>query len=157
MEYFVSVDRKAYHDWQIELLLESFKNNFIFRHLDIFFADYVHSFIVIVSSVIGFFLAILLGYGLYECFSMYSFCHPDENLKYPRNDYRFLLSCVRKKFRGRRNTIISYPSTRSGLERLEAHKLEQEIRREKIRLGEPLYEEIPLTRMAKFKKCFTNK
>jgi hypothetical protein len=30
MEYFVSVDRKAYHDWQIELLLESFKNNFIF-------------------------------------------------------------------------------------------------------------------------------
>jgi hypothetical protein len=30
MEYFVSVDRKAYHDWQIELLLESFKNNFLF-------------------------------------------------------------------------------------------------------------------------------
>ena len=27
MEYFVSADRKAYHDWQIELLVESFKNH----------------------------------------------------------------------------------------------------------------------------------
>ena len=26
MEYFVSVDRKAYHDWQLELLVESFRS-----------------------------------------------------------------------------------------------------------------------------------
>ena len=25
MEYFVSTDQRAYHDWQIELMIESFK------------------------------------------------------------------------------------------------------------------------------------
>ena len=52
---------------------------------------------------------------------------------------------------------MSYPSTRSGLDRLEAAKLDQEIRREKIRLGEPLHDDIRLTPVAKFKKIFTSK
>ena len=77
----------------------------------------------------------------------YSFCHADDKLDYPRNDYRFLPSCVRKKNRARQNTIVSYPSTRSGLNRLEQEldrldkleqELDQELKREQIRLNEPL-------------------
>ena len=132
-------------------------NNAIIKLLTrVFFDDCVNNFVTIGCSVIGFFLAVLLGYGLYECFLVYSFCHEDDKLNFPRNDYSFLLSCVRKK-RNRSNTIMSYPSTRSGLDRLEAAKLDQEIRREKIRLGEPLHDDIRLTPVAKFKKIFTSK
>ena len=106
------------------------------------------------SSVIGVFLAILFGYGLYMCFLTYSFCHAEDKRGYPRNDYRFLPSCIRKKNRARRDTIVSYPSTRSGLDRLEQAKLDQELRRERIRLGEPLGDEVPLKGVARFKKNF---
>ena len=83
---------------------------------------------------------------------MSSACHASKKLRYPRNEYRYLPSCLRKKLGERRDTIMSYPSTRSGLDRLEQAKLDQEMRREKIRLGEPLYEKVPLKGFAKWKK-----
>ena len=131
-------------------------NKFVVRHLTTFFGDWFDKFNVLVSSVIGFFLMILFGYTLFAC-CLTSFCHANKKLGYPRNDYRYLPSCIRKKFRERSNTIVSYPSTRSGLDRLEQAKLDQELRREKIRLGEPIYEEIPLKGVAKLKKFFAKK
>ena len=122
-------------------------NSSILRHWPTFFKDWIDTVNIIVSSVIGFFLAILLGYGLYRCFLTYSFCHADDKMNYPRNDYRFLPSCIRKKNRARRDTIVSYPSTRSGLNRLEQEldrldkleqELDQELKRELVRLNEPL-------------------
>ena len=111
---------------------------------------------MIVSSVIGFFLMILFGYCLFACFCA-STCHASKKLCYPKNDYRYLPSCIRNKLRKRNDTLVSYPSTRSGLDRLEQAKLDQEMRRERIRLGEPIYEEIPLKGVAKLKKIFAKK
>ena len=125
-------------------------------HLPTFFKDWFDNLCIILSSVVGFFLMILFGYGLFACF-MTSIGHANKKMRFPRNDYRFLPSCLRKKLGERRDTIISYPSTRSGLDRLEQAKLDQEMRREKIRLGEPLYEKVPLKGFAKWKKKIPKK
>ena len=128
----------------------------LIMHLPTFFKDWFDNLCIIVSSVVGFFLMILFGYGLFACF-MTSIGHANKKMRFPRNDYRYLPSCLRKKLGERRDTIISYPSTRSGLDRLEQAKLDQEMRREKIRLGEPLYEKVPLKGFAKWKKKFSKK